>query len=967
MKFPQTLRIGLPVLVAALCWRQPAAQEVGAQQPAALQDPVATGYREHFAIAENRGSAALWQLLKKLNTRASLMTIVAHPDDEDGGMLAYESRGVGARVALFTLNRGEGGLNIMSSDLWDALGLVRTQELLAAGRYYGATQYWGSEVDFGFSKTREEALQQWGHDRVLYDVVRAVRQYRPLVLTSSFVGGVTDGHGQHQVAGEMAQEAFTAAADPKVFPDQITKLGLQPWQPLKVYAHVPFARVTGQGIYDYATQKWTPVRFYDYTTKQWTDGVPATNLTLPEGDYDATLGETYAQIYAQGVGQQRSQHSGPDVPAVGPRDSFYHRYASRVPAQPTEQSFFDGVDTSLAGIATLAPARADVAFLQRGLAKIQLDVDAASKLYAASAPEKTAPALVDGVKDCEALMAEVAAHGDAANPNGRIDLHGYIHDELAAKAQMFRDALALALGLQLQAVAVPGPSGEPVLNVIPGEQVKVLLNASSLAAGVAVSGPAIPSCVPDAGAGSNAVARPGSNARPGATARPNAAPNAAGRPGRNSVQGLSPPCTLTIAKNAPLVRPRFSRPNVEQPYYDLDLPKPTDWIWALTGDGVRSAATASATFTYMDVPLTLQVPLLAAYYVAGQGTLFEPLDVLPAISITLDASAGAVPLHSSAFRLTALIHSNVKGDAAGTARLQLPPGWTSVPAAVDFHLRTAGEEQNAVFAVTPMRLAAKTYNLTAVAAYGGRDYTGGYTTVGYPGLRRSYYFRPASFRAVGVDVRVAPALRVGYVMGTGDHVPLSLDFLGVHAQLLSAQDLASGDLGGYDAIVLGVRAYAARPELATSNSRLLDYARAGGVVIVQYNTAEYNHGFGPYPYNMGNRAENVVDETDKVTLLAPQSPVLNWPNKITSADFNGWVEERGHSFLHDWDPRYEALTETHDPGQDPQKGGMLYARYGKGEYVYVAYALYRQMPEGVPGAYRIFANLLSLGKNPLVK
>lgn len=940
VKFPSIAGIGLPMLAVALC-----APHLNAQQSGAPLDPVASGYRQRFALAENRGSAALWQLLKKLDTRASLMTIVAHPDDEDGGMLAYESRGEGARVALFTLNRGEGGQNIMSGDLWDALGLVRTQELLAADRHYGAAQYFGTEVDFGFSKTREEALQQWGHDRVLYDVVRAVRQYRPLVLTSSFVGGVTDGHGQHQVAGEMAQEAFAAAADPKVFPDQIAKLGLQPWQPLKVYAHVPFARVTSQGIYDYATQKWTPVRFYDYISKQWTEGVPQTNLTLHEGDYDAVLGETYAQAAAQGLGQQRSQHSGPYLPAAGPRDSFYHRYASRVPAQATEQTFFDGVDTSLAGIATLAPDGADVAFLKQGLEKVQRDVDAATKSFAAATPQKAAPALADGAKDCDALLAQLAAHAQQADP------HGYIHDELAAKAEMFRDALALALGLQLEAVAEPGAPGEPMLNAIRGEQVSVRLRASSVAPDVTVDEPSVPSCVRDSSAATPRRGRRGPFSEAGASATP-------------SAELL---CRLTIARDAAFARPRFSRPDVEQPYYNLDLPNPKDWPSALTGDGMPGAATAAATFHYQGVALTLRAPVLAAHEETGQGTLFDPLDVLPAVSITLDASAGAVPLGASSFQLTALIHSNVKGNADGAVRLRLPEGWTSSPAAQDFHLRTAGEEQNAVFTITPKHLAARTYKLTAVATYDGQDYTEGYTVAGYPGLRESYYFRPASFRAVGVDVKVAPALRVGYVMGTGDDVPQSLEFLGVHAQLLSAQDLASGDLSGYDAIVLGVRAYAARPELATSTSRLLDYAKAGGVVIVQYNTGEYNHHFGPYPYAMGDRLENVVDETDKVTLLAPQSPLFNWPNKITGSDFNGWIEERGHSFLSEWDPHYQALTEAHDPGQDPQRGGLLYARCGKGAYVYVAYALYRQMPEGVPGAYRIFANLLSLGKNPLAK
>src|ERR1700733_605511 len=219
------------------------------------------------AIPANVGAAALWQSLVKLRTRASLMMIVAHPDDEDGGMLTYEARGVGAHVAMLTLTRGEVGQNLMSGDFDDALGLVRTQELLAAGRYMGIDQMWGTEVDFGFSKTKEESFANWGHDRVLYDAVRAVRLYRPLVVTAVFQGGITDGHGQHQVSGEMAQEVFEAAGDPKVFPEQIAA-GLLPWSPMKVYARVPFFSVTSKGMFDYATNKYAPARFYNYVTKE---------------------------------------------------------------------------------------------------------------------------------------------------------------------------------------------------------------------------------------------------------------------------------------------------------------------------------------------------------------------------------------------------------------------------------------------------------------------------------------------------------------------------------------------------------------------------------------------------------------------------------------------------------------------------------------------------------------------------
>jgi hypothetical protein len=215
-----------------------------------------------------------------------------------------------------------------------------------------------------------------------------------------------------------------------------------------------------------------------------------------------------------------------------------------------------------------------------------------------------------------------------------------------------------------------------------------------------------------------------------------------------------------------------------------------------------------------------------------------------------------------------------------------------------------------------------------------------------------------------VNVKIAPGLRIGYITGTGDDVPASLRNLGVTVAFLATADLAGADLSGFDAIVLGIRAYAARLDLITYNQRLLDYVRNGGVVIVQYNTPEFDKNYGPYPYHMGEDPEEVTDEESQVTILKPDNPVFSWPNKITQADFGGWIEERGSKFMTSWDGHYEPLLETHDPSQAPQKGGLLYAKYGKGVYIYNAYAFYRELPEGVPGAYRIIANMLSLAKNP---
>jgi LmbE family N-acetylglucosaminyl deacetylase len=891
----------------------------------------------------DRGAAALQQSLRKLSTRASLMMIVAHPDDEDGGMLTYESRGQGARVALLTLTRGEGGQNIMSNDLWDQLALVRTQELLAAGRRYGVDQYFTRVADFGFSKTLEEALAVWGHERVLYDCVRAVRLNRPLVVTAVFVGGITDGHGQHQVSGEMAQEVFKAAGDPKVFPDQI-KAGLLPWTPLKVYARVPSFSISPKGMYDYATGKWAPVRFYDYVDGKWTGAVPTTNVTIHEGAYDPALGESYIQLGREGLGQQKSQNGGTGIPLPGAFDVPYHRYGSRVPTSDKERSYFDGMDTSIAGIATLAPGQHP--FLTAGLQQIAASVKQATQSYSPSQPAKLVPLLAAGLKQTQLLMQKVTASDLSAQAKYNV-LH-----ELSVKEAQFNSAIVEALGVTLTAV-VAGPNPEhgragfavdaqdTFTTAVPGQSFGVtafLTNASDVPVQIkSIS-------VRSTGTGDWRITA------------------AAPPPGSlEANQRLSADFKLTAPLDAELTKACFHRKDVEQPYYDLDSvdclnhplpPYPLEAWLEFTVDGV-SVRTAQAVQTVQ--------------HQVGRGGVYQPLVIAPAVSVAATATAGIIPLDGEKDKTASVnvrVRSNVKVSPPGDVRLDLPSGWQSSPQSVPFSAHKEGDEQTLTFTVTPQNLAATSYSITPVAEYQGHRYAQGYDTVGYPGLRPYNYYQPGPYKLVGVDVKLAPGLKVGYVMGTGDEVPQALESMGVAVHLLQAADINDGNLSAYDVIVLGIRAYAARPELAGSNGRLLDYVKKGGVLIVQYNTREYDHNYGPYPLSLTGDPEKVVDEHDPVQLLEPTNPLLSWPNKITSADFQGWVEERGHSFMHSWDSHYQALTETKDPGQDEQKGGLLYTRYGKGAYVYIAYALYRQLPEGVPGAYRIFANLLSLPKAP---
>ncbi len=891
-------------------------------------------------INPDRGAAALWQSLLKLHTRASLIMFTGHPDDEDGGVLAYESRGQGVRAALLTLNRGEGGQNVMSNDYWDALGLVRTEELLAADGYYGVQQYWTHVVDYGFSKTREEALEKWGHDRVLSDSVRVVRMTRPLVVTSVSVGGHTDGHGNHMVAGQMAQEVFKAAGDPNMFPEQI-KEGLRPWTPLKDYSRVPF-RLSENSIFDYADGHTYPLQFYNYIEQRWEPGKLAANLVIPAGTYDPLLGYTYSQLAREGLGYQKSQNGGTSIPAPGPVDTPYHRWASRVPAKEQESSFFDGIDVSIRGIDGLAP-HGDAEFLKRGLAGIDKLVEQAMFNFSVQHLEKIAPALVEGLKATNTLIEQVSESSLSGDEKYNVNF------ELRVKQAQFNYAILQALGISLQAIVAPEhrPTGifalfmgvsETFQAAIPGQQFEVDLHVANQS-----SVPLDLAKVSLAGLEGESWAFE-TEGQPPATLDGNRAADVHFK--------------VTVPENASPTRPYFYRPNTEQAYYDILDPRYLDLPTA------PYPLSGWVEFNYQGVPVRIGQVVQTVKRVTGLGQVFEPLVVVPAISISISPNAGIVPLDAKTFSLSVAVHSNVKGPAKGIVRLDLPSGWRSSPESIPFSTAKDGEDQTETFQVEPSSLQAERYQVTAVASYGDHEFREGYHTAGYNGLRPYNLYRPAAYNTTGTDVKVPPGLNVAYIAGTGDDVPSTLAMLGIHVHFLSAQDVASGDLSQFDVILMGVRAYAARQELRSSNGRLLDYVKNGGVIVVQYQTMEYARNYGPYPYVLTSDAEKVVDEESPVKILDPNNPLFTWPNKITPDDFKGWIEERGHDFMKEWDSHYEALIETHDPNQDPQKGGLLYARYGKGVYVYTAFAFYRQLPEGVPGAFRLFANLVSLPRNP---
>jgi len=904
------------------------------------------------AIAPDRGAAGLSHMLRELQTRASLLLITAHPDDEDGGMLAYETRGQGVRAALLSLTRGEGGQNVMSGDFDDALGLLRTQELLLADRYIGVDQYFGRMADYGFSKTLAEATQKWTHDRVLSDAVRVVRMVRPLVVASVFVGAPTDGHGHHQMAGEVTQEAFLAAGDPSKFPEQIRE-GLRPWSPLKVYARVPGFQITKEGMYDYAIDKFVPVRFFDYVAQKWSTTRPTNTLEIQEGSVDPASGLTYLQIAREGLGYQRSQNGGGMIPEAAPFASAYHRYGSRVPAAEHENSFFDGIDVSVNGIADLA--RGNTQFLRDGLAEIAESASDALKQYAAERPWAIAPALADGLKNTRSLIDQTKSH----DFDGKED----VLFELGVKEEQFEKALAMALEISFEASVAEASQA-------PGRGRQSSTDAAFAAgrAGFAgrSGGPTFTIAIPGQSFSVEASIfdqSPESVAVESVAVTPSDGKNWNIR-GENAARKLDSSkreqwrFSVTVPQDAALTRPYYSRPNVEQPYYDIGVERYRNLPVAPYPLAVH------ARLAFRGVPFEVAQVVQTGENITGIGVVHNPLIVAPAISVSVSPAAGAVPVESKSFDFTCLIHSNVKGPAQGELRLKLPPGWRSKPTESHFVFARDGEDQTVIFSVSPDQIKPEDYTITALAEYEGRTYTEGYHLAGYPGLRPYPFYRAATYKAVGVDVKLPPHLNIGFLPGTGDDVPQALENLGATVRILAASDITHSNLSEFDTIVLGTRAYAVRNELKAANSRLMDYVRDGGVLVVQYQLQDFDHDYGPYPFTLGSNPQKVVDEKSPVTILDPASAAFAWPNKITTADFGGWVEERGHGFLRDWDAHYTPLVETHDPEQDPQKGGLLYARYGKGFYIYDAFALYRQLPSGVPGAYRLLANLVSLGKNP---
>ncbi|HEY3137741.1 MAG TPA: PIG-L family deacetylase [Blastocatellia bacterium] len=862
-------------------------------------------------VKENQGAAAAWQALLRLRTTATVLHTAAHPDDEDGALLAWLSRKQGVRTGLLTLNRGEGGANAIGPELYDALGIVRTEELLAADRYYGVDQMFTRVTDFGFSKRMDETLEHWGKENVLRDVVRAVRRYRPDVIVSRFHGKPRDGHGNHQTAGLMSQLVFKAAADPQMFPEHFAE-GLRPWQVKKLYFSVR-------------------------------ENEPAT-LKFNVGEYDPLLGKSYREIAREGLNYQRSQGSGGGRVPPGTAFSAVQLVESSIPKIENEQSLFDGLDTTIIGLAKLAGSSLNIT---AELTEISNRVEAALKKFDARQPWVVAPELVAGLRTTRAVSEKVRnSQIEAANKAQLLFL-------LGNKDREFVDAMNKALGLVMEALVDPEGANE-------GGQQPFFRSRETFAAAIPGQQFTLTSSIVDRSPVKIESAEMLLRAPQGWVTTARTSKNA-GLVADN--ERLSVQFEIRVPENASYTRPYWSRAHelrdhiytIDEPEY-LNLPfQPPEVVGVFNYevDGVRFTLTQPAQTIFIDRPWGEQRRLLT---------------VAPAISVGLSPRVGVISVTAvqPSLNVTVNVANNVKGQATGKVRLGLPKGWKATPAEAPFSFTHEGEMQTFAFSVSPPRVTAGAeYRVQAVAQYNGREYNEGYQVIAHRDLEPRYLYRPATMELRGIDVKVAPGLKVGYVMGVGDEVPVALEQIGVRVQMLNTQDLAAGNLDQFDAIIVGIRATTVRDDLKAYSRRLLDYAEKGGNLIYQYQTQEFDGApYGPYPYKLTQRAEEVSEEDAKVTILEPTNPIFQWPNKITAADFDGWVEERGSKWMATWDEHYKPLLESHDREQQPQRGGMLQAQYGRGTFTYAAYAFYRQLPAGVPGAYRLFANMISVRKQP---
>ncbi|MYH30837.1 MAG: PIG-L family deacetylase [Acidobacteria bacterium] len=871
-------------------------------------------------LASGEGREALGVALRQLNSTGSFMSIVAHPDDENNALLARLSRGEGHRAVLLSATRGDGGQNEIGAELFDALAVLRTEELHAAHRLDGAEQYFTRAVDFGYSFSIEETFERWGRDEILGDFVRMIRTVRPDVVSAMSPEG--RGGGQHhQASAVLAHEAWHAAADPERFPEQIAE-GLAPWQARKFYFRVGFPFGMGVGP--------PGLRFR-----------PASDLeltTVDLGGYDPLLGATWAEIGSLARGMHKCQGMGQFVALPsGPAGGRYRLAETTIAdhSAAADASLFDGVDTSIAGLARFAGenppdelrwtlerigmyASDALRAFERGEGRFHM----AGRSIRVSGPGHQP--LIEGLEAVRDLRARLAGMALSAGARREIDFR------LAAKERQFERAVLLDFAVSIDAFADDGV-------VTPGQSVEVTVRAANHGAG---------------GSGSGVTVRDVS-----LLGFDGAAACDSGSIGAGGVYVCDQQVRIPAAARTTDIH--WSHVEGADRYVlDPDVPfglpfRPTPFravVEIELGGRARLAVERPVRHRYVDDVFTAEKRM--------------DLQVVPRFAVSMTPDIAIIPTGSGAVREVRVTVTNTAPEAAeGAVSLELPRGWSATPATVPVRLSREDESRTVRFDVSAGGAAAGEYSVRAAVENGGERFERGYQVIEYPHIERRHIGRAATGTFKVVDVAIAPDLLVGYVEGVGDAVPPAIEQLGARLEFIDADDLAWGDLSRFDVIVTGVRAYERRQDLRANNDRLLEYADNGGAVIVQYNKFEFNQAqYGPYPALVSRN--RVTDESAPIRILANDHPVFAWPNPVGPATWDQWVQERGLYFLGERDRRYADLVELEDtfeynPGL--KRGALVEAQPGRGRWIYVGLGLWRQLPAGTTGAYALLANLLSLG------
>jgi LmbE family N-acetylglucosaminyl deacetylase len=858
------------------------------------------------------GAARLLYLVRGLGTTGDVLHVGAHPDDEDSGLIALLARGHGARVVCWSATRGEGGQNRVAAATGRELGVYRTWETLDARTVDGGESWFGPFYDDDYSKSGAEALEKWGEQRLVKELVRAIRAAQPQVVISAWRGDESDGHGHHTAVGIAVREAFLAAGDPTRFPE-LQSVGLMPWQARKLYVGM--------------RSDWQPGEKVQLGVRRPELERPG-HVRLNTGAFDPIVQLTFEEQGAIALNQHLTQGT-TSVPTPG--DHWVYLRLEQVAPGSQLAAFdgiYDGLDTGLTGLVDYPGGGS--AGLHGALAEVQGLAAAVVEGLRVDEPWKVGPTLLELVQRLADLEMSLPDHRVVGSAGTALAAY------LARRRHEAEDAAARCLGLRLR-VSVDRQT------LTPGESVR-------LSAQLVAHGPDQPSEL----AFEPIVTLTGADIRRVETDDPWAVAFDVGVPA-----------------GAELSCPYWMR----EPATDFSYAWPDGVAVGEAFDPPTIAV--RCTVQIDDRRLQLSAPALCEEVFTGGYRQLAPV-VLPPISVRpsvdrLFLRTRDVPQRVEV-RVGVLGHRKDAFPIEGVLEVSVPPRWTAAPDRALVSLRKDGDADTVAVTITvPPDVPAGSYQISYGMRCGGRLYESAVTAVmqiapglgGVPDagtcLRREVIAEPAADVVDLIDVAVHEGHSYGYVTGIGDEVPRILTGLGLSVHLLSDDELALSDLAGYDTLVVGPNAFVTRDALRKSAGRLLDYVHHGGTLLVQYQGyAHAQMNAAPFPFSYHQPHDRVTHEGAQVHILKPDHFLMHFPNRIGPEDFAGWVRDRGMYFFGEWDPAYEPLLACSDPGEPAQQGGLLVARYGRGAYAYCGYTLFRQLAAGVPGAFRLFANLLAL-------